>query len=300
MMKIAVNGQILEADQAVVSVYDHGFLYGIGCFETFRTYGGVPFLLVDHVRRMVEGCREIGIDLRLEERDLRRLISSLLEANGLEDGYFRLSVSAGIGELGLPSEDYGKPTTILYIKPLAPLDGEVYRRGKPLQLLNLRRNTPEGSVRRKSFHFMNNWLAKRELAACVWASGAEGLMLTEQGHLAEGIVSNLFFVRGNEVHTPSVETGILPGITREAVIVLARGMGLEVQEGSYDVQELEQADEIFVTNSIQELVPIRCLYDPQGRILWEAAGGIGEMTRKLLQRYREWANKGVDSIDRIV
>jgi 4-amino-4-deoxychorismate lyase len=302
-MKIAVNGQLVDGEKAVISVYDHGFLYGIGCFETFRTYGGAPFLLDDHVRRLMAGCREMGIALQPHDpgvKQLRLLIGRLLEENGLKDAYFRLSVSAGAAELGLPAQDYGTPTVVLYVKPLAPLDKDLYERGRPLQILNVRRNSPEGKVRRKSFHFLNNLLAKRELASCSWASGGEGLMLTERGQLAEGIVSNLFFVRGGKLHTPAVETGILPGITRQAVLALAGRMGIESREGFYDLEELTRADEIFVTNSIQELVPIRRVFDPVGRILWESGGGIGPINGMLLAGYRELAYKGVDSIGDII
>jgi len=305
-MKIAVNGRLVDGEKAVVSVYDHGFLYGIGCFETFRTYDGAPFLISEHLERLREGCREMGIRLRpglLEPdgRDLRPLIAALLEANGLKDAYFRLSVSAGIGELGLASGDCTDPTVVLYVKPLPPSDGDGEARGKPLQLLNLRRNSPEGPVRRKSFHFLNNWLAKRELALCTWLDdpGAEGLLLDGRGRLAEGIVSSLFFVRDGVLRTPALETGILPGITRKAVLALAGLRGIAAEEGLYGVGELVRAEEMFVTNSVRELVPIRAVYDPEGRILWESPDGAGPVTAALLDDYRKWARKGVDTVDEI-
>src|SRR5690606_37413187 len=186
-------------------------------------------------------------------------IQELLAANELGDAYIRLSVSAGAGPLGLPSEPYTDPTMIVYMKELPHIEEELYRSGKPLQLLKLRRNTPEADVRYKSFHYMNNILAKRECNAYPWAANAEGLFLTDDGHVAEGIVSNVFMVRGGDCFTPSVEAGILPGITRAYVKQLCSETGLRCHEGLYSLGDLVEAEELFLTNSIQEIVPVRLL-----------------------------------------
>jgi 4-amino-4-deoxychorismate lyase len=284
-MKIAVNGCIIDEREAVVSVYDHGFLYGMGLFETFRTYGGRPFLLKEHLARLAAGLDEIGIRAVPDADGIRELVGKLLAANGLTDAYIRLSVSAGAEALGLPSGDYRSPNTIVYIKPLPPRDESVYTDGKPIQLLALRRNSPEGMFRMKSFHYMNNILAKREMARYPWAGGAEGIFLDGRGYLSEGIVSNLFWIKDRTCFTPSEDTGLLPGITRRFVMKLAEAEGLRVEEGLYRWEDVLEADEAFLTNSIQEIVPVRCGFDLQGKEKVIRSRGAGPVTRRLMGLY---------------
>ncbi|WP_346768767.1 aminotransferase class IV [Paenibacillus sp. HB172176] len=364
MKKVGLNGLITDAGEAVISVYDHGFLYGLGLFETFRTYGGGrPFLLERHLDRLRRGCAELGIPFVMTDEEVRGWIRELLAANGLEEGYIRLTVSAGEEALGLPSGDYSAPTVVLMAKELPQPNDEQLLRGRELRLLRTRRNSPEGAVRNKSLHYMNNILARRELlglsadmdarqnvnvgegmasedvveekgvrvedrvnAASAKlqgrgdgvaseevaskeagkgsqgpfgkpvppAPGTEGLMLSEQGFLTEGIVSNLFFARGGIVFTPAVGTGILPGITRQRVLELAVEAGYQVEEGFYALGDLQGADEIWMTNSIQELIPITSLTDAFGEEMTEASlhavsreqRVAGPITRKLLARYR--------------
>lgn len=288
-MIISMNGKLMDEQQAVVSVYDHGFLYGLGLFETFRTYNKVPFLLPEHLERLAGGCREIGIVYEPNVAYVRKLVDDLLDANELQDAYIRLSVSAGVDALGLPTGDYAQPTEIVYIKPLPPRDAKLYEEGKALQLLKLPRNTPEGLYRFKSFHYMNNILAKRELQQYAWAEGAEGLMMSEEGYVAEGIVSNVFFIKNGTCYTPSLKTGILPGITRAHVLRIAQQQGIPVQDGLYRWEDLTEADEIFLVNSIQEMVPVTTLYTPTGQAISVGAGGaLGPITRQLSQTYRSY------------
>jgi 4-amino-4-deoxychorismate lyase len=284
-MIISLNGTLTPEGQAVVSVYDHGFLYGIGLFETFRTYNRRPFLLAEHLRRLTEGCRELGIVYEPDNDRVTRLIEELLQANNLTDAYIRLSVSAGVDVLGLPSTDYVEPTEIIYIKPLPPRDERMYEQGKALQLLKLPRNTPEGLYRFKSFHYMNNILAKRELTLYPWAASAEGLMLTEDGYVAEGIVSNVFFIKQGVLYTPSLDTGILPGITRAHIIDIAQRLDLPSHDGLYRWEDLLEADEVFLVNSIQEIVPVTTLYSPSGQSYTIGTGAQGPITWQLIQRY---------------
>lgn len=286
-MRIGINGAIVDQAEAVVSVYDHGFLYGMGLFETFRTYRGKPFLLKEHMQRLGEGCRELGIEFNPELKRIEEQIQDLLEANQLLDAYVRFTVSAGSGLLGLPLDTYADPNVIVYVKPLPQTGEDVYEAGIPLQLLNIRRNTPEGSVRLKSLHYMNNILAKRELQGYPWASGAEGLMLDQEGCLAEGIVSNLFFIRNGRCMTPAVDTGILPGITRKFVLPLAEQIGLETVEGRFLWKELSDAEEVFLTNSIREVVPVNRLYEIDGSFRQVGGGQVGDWTRKLIGLYRQ-------------
>ncbi len=287
-MKIWMNGHVIDAREAVISVYDHGFLYGMGVFETFRTYGGRPFLLDRHLRRLTDACRQLAIEYKPDEAELREQIALLLEANNLEEAYIRLSVSAGTEALGLPAASYNHPNVIIYIKDLPPSDPSALVRGRPLQLLQTTRNTPEGAVRLKSFHYMNNIGAKREMLGYPWAVGAEGLFLDHRGFVAEGIVSNVFLIRDGVLCTPHLDTGILPGITRELVLELAAQIGLPTEEGWYRWNEVAASEELFITNSIQELVPICKCFDGQGEVtvVGKALNETGLWTRQLIEAYR--------------
>lgn len=249
-MYIFVNGQFMEKEDARISPFDHGYLYGLGVFETLRTYRGVPFLLDEHLQRLNAGLKEMGINKAFEEREVLEIIDKLSELNQLQDSYIRLNVSAGAGEIGLQTEMYTEPTVILFQKELPPLDP---LREKEAVLLKIRRNTPETDVRLKSHHFFNNMAAKRELGI---DPGKEGIFLSADGHLAEGITSNLFWVKDGRLFTPAIETGILNGITRQFILRLADQQNIQAEEGLYKVSTLLEADEIFFTNSIQEIVPV--------------------------------------------
>ncbi|AUO06364.1 4-amino-4-deoxychorismate lyase [Paenibacillus jamilae] len=292
MRYIGVNGVLTEAAKAVIHVSDHGFLYGMGLFETFRTYKGVPFLLDRHLHRLEEGCRMLGIPFQPDEEQLTKHIQHLMAANGLNEAYIRYTVSAGEEALGLPSGDYTRPNHILFAKPLPSINTQPGQ-SSALQLLRTPRNTPEGEVRLKSLHYMNNVLAKRELQQYAEAVRykAEGIMLTANGFLAEGIVSNLFFVRNNTLYTPDLSTGILPGITREFILELADLRGIPWEQGLYHWYELKQADEIFMTNSIQEIRPVDLLLEP-GEVASHLSVPMAQtesITALLLHDYRQKA-----------
>jgi 4-amino-4-deoxychorismate lyase len=290
-MKLLFNSQLIDSKEAVISAFDHGFLYGMGLFETFRTYNGLPWLLERHVARLTRGCEMLGIIYEPDLMRLKKAVSDVLRANGLSDGYIRWSVSAGEDAIGLPAHLYDKPNEIVYAKELAA-DEPSSRRGKTLRLLKLPRSSPEGSIRLKSFHYMNNIVAKRELIGAGAGPGTEGLFLDNNGNVAEGMVSNVFWVKSGVLHTPSAQTGLLEGITREYVLEMAVNMGITVKEGLYTWQDLLNADEVFVTNSIQEIVPVVRLENVQGQ--GHPPGGkdaAGTMTYQLMTKYRDAAER---------
>lgn len=291
---IGLNGQIVSAASASVSVMDHGLMYGMGLFETFRTYQGEPFLLERHLERMQQGAAELGIVWSIDHDELLAEIRSLLKANQLTEAYIRLTLTAGEDEMGLPAGPlYESPTRIVYIKELPKSPESWYTHGRTLQVLRTPRNTPEGPQRLKSLHYMNGILGRRELSGIPGAQGAEGLMLTREGYIAEGIVSNLFFVKKGRLHTPTLDTGILPGITRAFVLELATEIGIEVEEGTYTLGDLQQADEIFLTGSVQEIVPVRLLRgldtDAAEAVIGE--GYPGALTLKLTEQYRHYTKE---------
>lgn len=248
-MIVYMDGSWKSLENTSIPVMDHGFLYGVGLFETFRTYQGSPFLFQDHLKRLREGLSSVYIEWEEDDESLQQLIETALEKNGLTDGVLRLNVTAGISNWGLPNVTYTKPSTLLFTRPLAPVQDE----GRRAVFLQIPRNTPEGSVRLKSHHYLNNLLGKRELGKL---SDAEGIFLTREGYVSEGIVSNIFWVKDNTLYTPSISTGILNGVTRQYVIHLASLLGVKVEEGTFTKEELLRSEEVFVTNSTQEMVRI--------------------------------------------
>ncbi|WP_078556529.1 aminodeoxychorismate lyase [Bacillus alkalicellulosilyticus] len=248
-MYLSLNGEVVEQKEATISVFEHGFMYGLGAFETFRIYKGHPFLLDDHFQRLRGSLLELGIEWNESKEYIVQHVNDLLQANELEDAYVRWNVSAGVGPLGLQTESYHSPTTIVYMKEL-PQEAPIT---KKVRILQTKRNTPEGQHRLKSHHYLNNILGKRELGNDIHM---EGLFLTEKGHIAEGVVSNVFWVKDDVLYTPDIDTGILNGVTRQFVIELAKKENVFVKEGFFHENELKEADEVFITNSIQEIVPI--------------------------------------------
>lgn len=295
MKYIGMNGVLTDAAAAVIHVSDHGFLYGMGLFETFRTYNGQPFLLDRHLRRMSEGCRMLGIPFETDEKGLAELISRLMEANGLEDAYIRYTVSAGEEAFGLPAGSYSHPNHVVFARELPSLSPDPDKRSKALYLLHTRRSTPESGVRLKSLHYMNNIMAKRELAEYEGAAPlpAEGLMLTADGFLCEGIVSNIFFVKDAVLYTPELSTGALGGITREFVLELARSSEIHALEGLYTWNDLIEAEEVFLTGSVQEITPVTRLVEPHGEVRQVGNGQYGPITSLLLKAYHQKAGVNV-------
>ncbi|MED4730320.1 aminodeoxychorismate lyase [Aneurinibacillus migulanus] len=277
-MKVFLDGRIMDSTQAVISPFDHGFLYGLGLFETMRVYGGHIALLEQHYHRLCKAAEELGIVITMTREDLRFAILETLSANGLSDAYVRLDLTAGDKGLGPYAGLYDEPHWLIFVKPLPELPPSLYETGKRLQVLKRPRNSPEGELRFKSHHYMNNRFGKMEIGP---EPDVEGLFLTENGCLAEGIVSNLFFVAEDVIYTPDIKTGILPGTRREFVMELAESHGFTVQEGWYYIERLMVADEVFITNAVQEIVPIHTVNET--RI---GQGTIGTITKKLLELYR--------------
>ncbi|MFD3448331.1 aminodeoxychorismate lyase [Microbacteriaceae bacterium 4G12] len=272
-MLIYVNGAFVDEKEAVISPYDHGYLYGLGVFETFRVYNGHPFLFRDHYERLTTALSYLNIQWTLTKKDVLAIVDELLKRNSIQNARIRLNVSAGIGEVGLQTKSYGTPSCIMFIHPL-PDDIEIVE--KVGAILKQCRNTPEGDFRLKSHHYLNNILGKREIGD---TPHKEGIFLTKDGYVAEGIVSNLFFVANGVLCTPSLETGILNGITRSFILRLANTLGIPTKEGLFTKEELLKSDEVFVTNSIQEIVPLRSV-DSVAFV-----GKEGTVTCKLLDAY---------------
>lgn len=254
-MYIYMNGQFVEKEKATISPFDHGYLYGLGVFETIRTYDGYPFLIAEHLERLHRGLCELHIEATFSTNQVLEIMTELSRINELQDSYIRFNVSAGSGDIGLQTDPYEQPTVIMFQKPLPKMEP---LREKEAIILRIPRNTPETTFRLKSHHFFNNVAAKRELGP---DPNKEGIFLTETGYLAEGVTSNLFWLKNDVLYTPALETGILNGITRRFIMNIAKQTGIEIKEGLYQATELDTADEIFFSNSIQEIVPVNRFND---------------------------------------
>lgn len=274
-MIIYLNGQFIEEKEASLSPFDHGFLYGIGVFETFRLYEGRPFLIEWHLERLERAAKDLQIKHRITKEELTDMVDNLLRLNHIEDGNarVRLNISAGVSTKGFTAQTYENPTVLCFVNPLNPENLPVQKEGK---VLTIRRNTPEGQYRLKSHHYLNNMYAKQELGN---DPRYEGIFLTEDGAVAEGIISNIFWSKGKCIYTPSLDTGILDGVTRRFVIEKMEKLGAEVKTGRFRLESLLTADEAWMTNSVLEIVPF-------SKIEEAAFPGVsGEMTAFLQELY---------------
>ena len=239
-------------------MFDHGFLYGDGVYETLRSYGSRIFMRDQHLARLRRSAEAIGLDIPIPESQWPELLHEAMRRNGVgneqTDAYLRITVSRGEGEIGLDPGLCPHPTVVIMTKALHPSPPTLLREGVTLTVAKTRRNLPEAlSPHIKSTNFLNNILAKRESIA---AGSFDSLFLNWKDELTECTVSNLFFVSGRTLHTPALDCGILDGITRSIVMTLAQEEGLPVQEGHYHVADLREADECFLTNTSMEIMPV--------------------------------------------
>lgn len=276
---IYINGAMVPREEARISPFDRGFLYGYGLFETMRSYGGRVFRLDRHLARLMRSAERLGIASLLDPAVLERAVQKTLEVNRLHDARIRLSVSAGEGERGLALPESGTLTIVVVAERLVLPPPQVYEKGVSAAIVSVRRNSQSPLSGIKSIAYMDSLLAHSEAVA----QGAdEAILLNERGLVAECSTSNIFLVVGGRLLTPSAESGILPGITREVVLELADGLGLATAVGEIQLADLLDADEAFLTSSIRELVPIT---EVDGRPI--GSGKPGEVTGRLISAYRE-------------
>lgn len=278
-MWIFLNDRFVPREEAVVSVFDHGFLYGDGVYETLRAYGGRIFMLQAHLARLVRSARLIGLDLPIPEKDWPNLLHDAIARNQLSDAYLRITVSRGTGEIGLDPGLCPKPTVVIIAKPFQAYPAHLFTEGVSLITTSVHRNLATAlSPQIKSLNFLNNILAKQE---ALQAGAFDGVMLNAEGHLTECTTSNIFLVRHGTLCTPSVACGILDGITREVVLTLAKERGLKTEESAYTPEALRQADECFLTNTTMELMPVR---DVDQHLV--GSGKPGPVTLSLREQFR--------------
>jgi branched-chain amino acid aminotransferase len=283
--RIYIDGKLLPREQAVISVYDHGLLYGDGVFEGIRVYNSRVFLLAEHVRRLYDSAKAIRLAIPLTPEQMTKAVEETVAANGLKDGYVRLVVTRGAGSLGLDIRKTSHPQVIVIADTITLYPDELYEKGMAIVTAATIRNHPAAlSARIKSLNYLNNILAKIEGTD---AGCAEALMLNHKGEVAECTGDNIFIVSRGVLKTPPPDAGILEGITRNCVMRLAREAGIEVAEVPMTRYDLFAADECFLTGTAAEVIAVVKL---DGRTI--GAGVPGPVTQQLRKRFQEFARSG--------
>ncbi len=253
-MRIYLNGKLVPKEQAAVSVFDHGLLYGDGVFEGIRFYNGRVFRLDDHIDRLYRSARAILLEIPMTPDEMSLAVLETIRANGLSDGYVRLVVTRGEGSLGLSPKSCPRPTVFIIAASISLYPEEMYLNGLKLVTCATRRIAHGAlSPMVKSLNYLNNIMAKIEAEQ---AGAGEGLMLNEQGCVAECTGDNIFIVRDGRIITPPISAGALAGVTRSVVLELARGAGIDIREEDMTRYDIYTADECFLTGTAAELIPV--------------------------------------------
>lgn len=282
-MKIWLDGELLDEAAAKISVFDHGLLYGDGVFEGIRFYNGRIFRLEEHVQRLFESARAIVLDPPWTREEVCRFTCETVAANGLTDGYIRLVVTRGCGELGLNPYLCPRPSMFIIASTIKLYPEEFYRNGLTVITCATRRPTPGALMPQvKSLNYLNNVLAKVE---AIQANALEAIMLNEQGYVAECTGDNVFIVKNGAIHTPQISDGALNGITRATIIELAASFGIAVHERSMSRYDIFIADECFLTGTAAEVIPVTSL---DRRTIGD--GRPGPITRRLTEAYQQLVN----------
>ncbi len=277
---VYIDGEYHPKGSAKISVYDHGLLYGDGVFEGIRAYNGIVFHLREHIERMLEGLRITRINIPLSKEDLMAAVVETLRKNNFMDAYIRLVVTRGRGNLGLDPRSSPKPSVIIMTEPVAPAHGrEAREKGITAIVSSFRRDMVDGTSHElKSLNYIQSVLAKFQ---AIDAGTDEVVMLDHRGMVSEFHGSNLFLVKQGAVHTPTSAAGILHGITRGRVLKLAEELGYDVHERDITPYELLNADEIFLTGTLAEVVPVIRI---QGVAIGD--GKPGPVTREIIKGFQ--------------
>ncbi len=277
--QIYINGKYFDKADAKISVYDHGLLYGDGVFEGIRIYGGKVFRLREHIDRLYDSARAIYLEISMSREEMIEAVLATVKLNNRKDGYIRLVITRGAGTLGLDPRKTTDPQIIIITDDISLYPRELYENGLELATASTIRNHPNAvNPRVKSLNYLNNIMAKVEgiQAGCV-----EALMLNHKGEVAECTGDNIFLVKHGELRTPTIDAGILEGVTRNAVIGLARDEKIPVREMTLTRHDVYTADECFLTGTAAEVIPVvKC----DGRLI--GAGKPGSITRKLRERFQ--------------
>jgi branched-chain amino acid aminotransferase len=280
-MKVYINGKLHEKENAKVSVFDHGLLYGDGVFEGVRVYNRLIFKLREHIDRLYESAHSIMLKVPLSKEQFIQGIIKTLKANKLDSGYLRIIVTRGEGDLGLdPRKCAGHQTVIIIADKISLYPDKLYKEGMDIITVSTTRNAHEAlNPQIKSLNYLNNIMAKIEATNSGYQ---EALMLNDQGYVAECTGDNIFIVRKGELYTPPECMGALSGVTRDTVLRIAKKMRLVTHEHVFTRHELYIADECFLTGTAAELIPV---VKVDGRII--GSGKPGKFTLSLMKKFHE-------------
>jgi branched-chain amino acid aminotransferase len=277
---IYLNGEYVPKEHAVVSVFDHGLLYGDGVFEGIRAYHGRVFKLSEHLDRLYDSARTVAMEIPLTKDEMQEVVLETLRRNNLRDAYIRLVVTRGVGDLGLDPKKCPKPFVFCITASIVLYPDDLYEKGLSVITVSTRRNIPTACVPRvKSLNYLNNIYAKIEANL---AGVPEAIMLNNEGYVAEATGDNIFIVKKGELITPPAYVGILEGVTRNTVLDIAREKGIPAVEKVFTLFDVYNADEVFLTGTAAEIIPT---IQVDGRLI--ADGKPGNMTRELIAAFRE-------------
>ncbi len=283
-LKIFLNDRLVDRDKATVSVFDHGLLYGDGVFEGIRSYNGLIFKCREHLDRLFESAHTLMLEIPMTKDALEKAMIQTLQANHLKDAYIRLVVTRGVGDLGLDPRKCKVATIFIIADKIALYPREYYENGLKIATVPTVRNHPEAlNPQLKTLNYLNNILAKIEATN---AGVDEAILLNAQGYVTECTGENIFYVRGQELVTPPPYVGILKGITRDTVMRLAKKTLLQVREDVFTRHDLYTADEVFLTGTAAEIVPVVKI---DNRVIGN--GKPGKVTQKLTKAFRELTKK---------
>ena len=277
---IFLNDKIIPDTDGSISTGDRGFLYGDGIYETLRSYNGNPFKLSEHLERMRYSAKQLRISFEYTNAEIDKWINELIEKNRCQDAYIRITLSRGAGGGRLQMDDNIGPTTMIQVKALTPYDRNLYDEGMSLVVSDYRRSTSCPISRHKSTNLLKSIILKEEANK---RSADETIILNTDGHVAECVVSNIFMVSGESIVTPSLDTNILPGITRKTVLDICRDSSIPASEECFEIDRLVNSDEVFITNSLMEIMPVSKIDDSKiGKAV------PGKITRQLMSAYKRF------------
>lgn len=255
MNLVYLNGHFVEEDKACISVLDQGFLYGDGIFESFRSVGGKLYQFSQHYQRLTQSAQALSYPVIFSQEELERQLLELQQRNKLVNGYFRITITRGPGEIGFLRSLESPLTCLIVGREFKGLKDQLYQQGISLSVAKTRRNAPEAiNPKIKSISNLNSLLGKLEAKA---AGALEVIMLNSRGHLCEGSASNLFWVRDGWVFTPDVSTGLLEGVTRSTIMRLCEEkLKMRIITGEFRLQDLHYSDEVFITSTSLEVLPV--------------------------------------------
>lgn len=279
-LKVFLNGSFVDVQDAKVSVFDHGLLYGDGVFEGIRSYNRRVFRLDEHIDRLYEGAHSIRLKIPISKETFKGHILETLRVNNLDDAYIRVVVTRGVGDLGLDPRKCASPTMFVITDKIALYPETFYEKGLPITIAETRRNHPITlDPRIKSLNYLNNILARIEATD---AGVEEALMLSLDGYVVECSGDNIFIVKGGNLLTPPSELGALEGVTQDAVIELAKRKGMETEYKKMKPEEIFEAEECFLTGTAAEIVPVVRIED---KVI--GSGKPGPITKLLRTEYRK-------------